>query len=386
MSEDGEQYTPPQLREHQAEHGHRDPLVHQHTGITRDPALSRFLSIQANSYDPVSYAETPGKMPGDPAETDLVQTILQNEATDVGREALEEGDMATLKHLTGDAGQQADVSGLKAIGKIDRLLDNPAPVLTLLGKMGKGKTDFAFMLAQRLTALADERVLVGTNVRTLREADTFIPDFPTLKEWLEQDGDPTTNAQRRKVFIGDEFSISASGRGKAGYETAQKMGPMLFLIRKYNGALIYIAHTPHSIHPMLRRMSTIIRKTDRKVAEIDVQGGETTNPSYTIEGVPPTDWRYNDKEASTWSWDADPEAVADGGKSVAVEDIASTESEARKISIATAIDGMQLGMSSREIAEYIDYSYKWVQNRQKEYRDDGEHREVVIEVDSVLSA
>ncbi|MDF9747939.1 hypothetical protein [Natrinema salsiterrestre] len=56
-------------------------------------------------------------------------------------------------------------SGLKAIGKIDELINGPAPVIVVLGEMGAGKTDFACLLAQRWRTLHQENSLPGTNIR-----------------------------------------------------------------------------------------------------------------------------------------------------------------------------------------------------------------------------
>lgn len=287
-------------------------------------------------------------------------------ATEDVHEALQKGDATQLKHHVGDADQRADISGLKAMQKVDELVTHPAPVLVLLGKMGHGKTDASGLFGQRYAHHADGQVRVATNIKSLAaehddniESVEFIADYPSLEEWIQQDGDPLQNDQTPKLFIGDEFSSAATGRGKQGYETAMKMAPLIYKIRKYNGALIYVAHSPNSIHPILRRIGTVIQKQSKKRAAVDgtVQNGEFRDPEFDLSGFPPTDWNFNDDEASPWSWERDHSETASGNQPN-VEEIADSDDEARRISIATVIDAKQQGMSNREIAEFVPYSYK----------------------------
>ena len=109
MTDDNDVYTPAQYREHQDGYGVRDPAEHPHTGIVRDPLVSRFLSIQAENYVPAA-ATAPGHMPGTADRLGEHKEITSIAATETGREALSNGDMPTLKHMTGDQQQLADIS------------------------------------------------------------------------------------------------------------------------------------------------------------------------------------------------------------------------------------------------------------------------------------
>ena len=133
----------------------------------------------------------------------------------------------------------------------------------------------------------DGDLLVGSNIRTLGRLDDWvrddgtvedgwIPHYPLLEEWVQQDGDPVENPQQPTLFIGDEFSSNASGTGEDGHKVRQKMGSLVYKIRKYGGALIYIAHGESSIHPMLWRVPTIIEKKSKKRAVVAdrVSGGK----------------------------------------------------------------------------------------------------------------
>ncbi|TYL37593.1 hypothetical protein CV102_16675 [Natronococcus pandeyae] len=380
-------FTAAQAREHQEGYSDRDNReIADHGAIVRDEKVSRAMAVREIHYDPRE-AERPDKMPGMAKDLRKNEQIRMMEGTETFRRAMENGDMPTIKHMVGDTSQRADVSGLKAIGKVDELINGPAPVIVVLGEMGAGKTDFACLLAQRWRALQQNDSLLGTNIQSLEEKnrwvdddgdvqDGWIPDYGTLMEWVEQDGDPLEHSQRSKLFIGDEFSSSASGTGKQGYETRQKMAPLVYKIRKYGGALIYIAHGERSIHPMLWRVGTIVKKVSKKKAVIadSIRNAELADIQGQIEGVPPTDLRYNTKEASDWRWSEYGEETDDMGPDEA----------AKMTAIWTAIRCKEEGMTDRETAGFVPYSHGWVNTRWKEYREEGQHRETLGKVEEII--
>jgi len=354
---DSDHYPPAQYREHLEGRGIRDPDGHDHAGLVRDPKVSRYLSILSNHYDP-QRADQPGRMPGQARDLEEVRRIRAVEATETGRQAMENGDMPSLKHLTGDRGQQADISGMKAIGKIDEIIESPAPVIVILGEMGAGKTNFAGLIGQRATQLLGIEQ-VASNIGTLRETtdwvdrdgnvrDGYVPDFGTMDSWVKQDGDPLDDKpQSAKLFIGDEFSSVGDGSGKSGYLARKKMGPLVFKIRKYNGMLIYIAHDESSIHPLLWRVGVIIKKRDKKSAVIadKVKNGELRGIRDEVEGVPPTDWRYNDKDPSPWSWTETEDGEDPEPGEVAYDVAVWTVNRLKKD-----------GYSDRDTAEYVPFA------------------------------
>ncbi|UTF52823.1 hypothetical protein [Natronosalvus rutilus] len=381
-------YTTAQAREHQEGYSDRENReIHDHGGVVRDEHVSRALSIRSVHYDPLE-ADRPDKMPGQCKDLRKHRDIRMVEGTETFRQALENGDMPTIKHMVGDTSQRADVSGMKAIGKVDNLIDGPAPVVVVLGEMGAGKTDFACLLAQRWRDLNRSDSLLGTNIQSLEEKnrwvddggdvqDGWIPDYGTLMEWVEQDGDPLEHSQRPKLFIGDEFSSSASGQGKQGYETRMKMAPLVYKIRKYGGALIYIAHGERSIHPMLWRVGTIVKKVSQKKAIIadSISNAKLADIQGEIEGIPPTDLRYNTKEASDWSWSRFGDET----------DEMNADEAARLTALWTVIRCKEEGMTNRETAKFVPYSHGWVGSRWREYRDDGEHVDAISKVNEVIA-
>jgi len=372
MSDDTDVYTVAQFREHQDGYGTRDPDAAAHAGIVRDPLVSRYLAVQAEHYDP-DQMERPGEMPGQARDLEEQRHIRAVAATETAREALSNGDMTTLKHLTGEQDQRADISGMKAISSIDSLIESPAPVIVLLGEMGAGKTNMACLIAQRARQLLGVEQ-VASNIRSLRETTEwvdhngevrsgYVPNHGTLEEWVQQDGDPLDYPQSQKLFIGDEFSSKAGGSGKDGYLTRQKMGPLVYKIRKYNGLLIYIAHDESSIHPLLWRLGVIIKKVSKKKAVVAdrVSNGQLRDKRFEVEGVPPTDWRYNDKEASSWAWtDRDEEEEPD------------PDEVAYDVAVWTVRECRERGLSYRETAKYVPFGKSWVADRATEL-ENGDH-------------
>lgn len=387
MTDDNDVYTPAQYREHQDGYGARDAYEHRHTGITRDALVSRFLSIQQENYDPEE-ADEPGEMPGEADGLEETREILSVEGTETARQALEAGDMPALKHLTGDQQERADVSGMKAIQQIDEIIKDPAPVIVIIGDMGMGKTNFGGLMGQRARHLLNIEK-VASNIPTLRETDQwtdqdgedrhgFIPNFKTMEEWVQQDGDPLEEEQGPKLFIGDEFSSVGSGSGKDGYLMRQKMGPLVFKIRKYNGMLIYIAHDESSVHPLLWRVGYIIKKTSQKDAIIAdrIKNGEVKGKLGEITGIPQTDWRYDDKDPSVWSWTG-----AEGG----ADGLDFDTLEAYDMWHIVKCREQANPVTYEELAEWTQWDASTCNRRYNKYNDEGKYTELVQQVEKEIA-
>ena len=391
MSDDGQDlYTPAQFREYQEGYGHSDPDdVYPHTGTVRDEQVARYLDVAARAHDPDEW-DQPSHAPGQAQNLGVVRDVRRMEGSDTARRALDGGDMETLKHFTGDRGQRADISGIKAIQEVDDLITGPAPVIIVLGDPGAGKTNVAGLLGQRWKH-HNPGGLVASNIKSLQETDEwtdengtrrdgFTANYPNLKEWLRHEGDPLTNDQSAKLAILDELSSNAAGVGKQGHQTRVKMAPLLYKIRKYGGALIVIAHGPKSIHPLLWRVGIIIKKVSKKKAIIaeSIKNSSISDVVGEIEGIPPTDWRYNDKEASNWSWTA---GSSDGD----AENSEMSEMAIKKTSMWAMKYGREEGLSDREIAKFVPYTHTTVGNWLEEYDEGGEKREWVSDVEAVTA-
>jgi len=160
--------------------------------------------------------------------------------------------------------------------------------------------------------------------------------------------------------------------------TRKLMGPLVFKVRKFGGALIVIAHDESSIHPLLWRLGVIVKKVSQKKAVVadSIKNGEIRDVITEIEGIPPTDWRYNDKEASSWSW-SDTSSDSDEAEIA--------EMDVKRVSMWTIAQGMENGESPRAIAENVPYSHQTVRNWWKEYQNGGEKREWVSDVQTAIA-
>ena len=388
MTDDNDVYTPAQYREHQDGYGVRDADAHPHAGIVRDEEVSRYLSVLSSEYGHGrGHFRDPSRMPGRAEELKEVERIRGIAATETARSALDAGDMPSLKHLTGDQQERADVSGMKAIQQIDEIITSPAPVIVILGEMGTGKTDLSGLFGQRAAHLLGTEQ-IASNIPSLKETTDwvdedgnvrsgFVPSFNDMDEWVKQDGDPMEHPQSQKLFIGDEFSSVGDGGGKSGYQMRKKMGPLVFKIRKYNGLLIYVAHDESSIHPLLWRVGVIVKKTSKKQAIVadKIKNGEIRDERFRIDGIPQTDWRYDTKDPAVWSWTS-----ANGE-----EETPEPGSVAYDVAIWTVVRCKKDGLTNRETAKYVPYSHGWVGTRWREYQDDGEHRDTISNVEAITA-
>jgi len=394
MTDEQELFTAAGFREHQDGFGARDPDAHRHAGIVRDEQVARYLSIMHEEYRPEE-ADHPVDMPGTVDGLGEYQQLRSMAASETAREALQNGDMTTIKHLTGDTNQRADVSGLKAIRALKSLVTGPAPMFYIWAEPGAGKSNFSFLLGQLWKHEHGEDALVASNVRTLMESDPWPPEevverhdmeiapesndgwlsnFGQLQEWIEQDGDPMQHDQRPKLFIFDEASSSAGGGGNSGFQTKMKMGPLAYKIRKYNGALIVIGHDGKDVHPLIRELGVAIHKDDLKDATFydDVQNRKGKGEKFALTGIPETDWRYDDSEPTTWSWSTP-------------SDNQDSEPDAKDMALWTAIACKEEGMTGGEIADFMPYSRSWVDTRYREYRDDGKHEKALARVEELTA-
>lgn len=395
MTDDNDVYAAAKHREYLDGFQEREPDAAHHTGRTDDALVSRYLATLERSWNPADHDPAPGDLPGQARDLEDVRLMRTIGETAIARDALKEGDAFRLQHHTGDVNQRSDLSGMKAVGHLDDILQGPAPVVVILGDMGTGKTDLACLLLQRWTGWIRRHEgvdpQIGTNIRSLEEKTTWttddgderdgwLPTFPDLMDWVKQDGDPLDHKQTPKGFIADEFSSVGGGSGKSGHLTRKKMGPLVFKIRKYGGFLVYIGHDEASVPPLLWRVGIIIKKQEKKKAVVGrrVKNGEVRDklPFSPLVGIPPTDWTFNTKEASQWSWTR---GADDEGKQTP---------EPGEVAYATAVytvrEAKEGGLSHRETAQYVPFGKDWVGERWREIQE-GDHAGTVDMVESVIA-
>lgn len=352
MSDEQDVYTAAALREYIDGFQERENVdTHRHAGIVQDAELSRFLSLAKQAYEPGE------GMPARFEQTEVADTVRRVEGTQTVNEAVAESDTATMKFVSGDTSQRADISGIEAVQTVEELVAGEAMIWYIWAHMGNGKTNFSLFAAQQWQR-ANPGGIVASNIRTLEEQDKWCRNWGELEDWITQDGDPTIHEQTPKLFIFDEASSNASGRGADGYDTANLLGPMVYKIRKYGGSLIIIGHDGKDVHPIVRELATCIHKDSQKQATLyrDIVNREGRDEIMSIDGIPPTDWRYDDSEASDWSWEdgeddrEDLEAEAmELAKEFAEEDV---REQAKQI----AANGRENGLSYSELEDLLPYS------------------------------
>jgi len=290
-----------------------------HTGSVGDDLIRRLLSHIKMHYDPHIAAEQydelePSDMPSTAEACDLFRMLLGVEETETLSRAIHQGDVQTQSSAVGDPAARSDISGLKAIQELIDLLAVPAPIIYIYGEPGSGKTNLALLLAQLWKREQGDDALLGSNIRTWKEADEWCPSYGDLTRWLGQqteeiDGGGITQTDDAvpMLFVFDEASSHASGRGEDGYEAGQKLGPLVYKIRKARAGLVIIGHDGKDVHPAVRTMADVVQKRrgELKKATVfeDVQNREGVNEIMALNGIPETDYRYDDKEATSWSWD-----------------------------------------------------------------------------------
>jgi len=119
---------------------------------------------------------------------------------------------------------------------ICRLFRDPAPIVFITGRHGRGKTDFGLLIAE---ILLENGIIkkFGGNIKVLDAKGydyTYITNLVRLKRWLKK------SKMMHKAFILDEAGIHADRRNPLGRLT-REFRYLGFLVRKYRCKLILIS-------------------------------------------------------------------------------------------------------------------------------------------------
>jgi hypothetical protein len=271
------------------------------------------------------------------------------ESTDVVSRGVLEGQTQVASFATGDPAKRADISSLRTLRTLESVLAGRAPVAYIFGHMGSGKTSKAHLFAQLFDRVHGgtekptqiTHIDLASNIRSSEQA-THINNFGEVKRWFKEntkhvDGTEVAREDTTpKLYILDEASSSAGGSGRQGHEVRKKMAPLVYAVRKSNGALIVIGHDGKDVAPVFRALGTIFKahkddQTKLTIAE-DVKDREVRDVVAEVKGVPDTDLSYNDGEQPTFSWHDRPHS---GGESESwdvsdLEDLADDVSKAEK--------------------------------------------------------
>lgn len=326
----------------------RPPEENQHAGLVADEEIRTLLDSIADYYDPELVARIanrkgeeiePGDNPADSTDTRLYDQLVSRASTETLTKAVHGGNESTVSYVTGSPETTSDVSGLRAISTLENEIFDAAPIAYIYGKPGSGKTNMALLLAELWKSRNPDGEL-GSNIRTWKESDEWLPTYPALNEWLgeqtkdlEGGGITKREDSNPRLFVFDEASSHASGRGKDGHEAGQKLGPLVYKIRKSNAGLIIIGHDGKDVHPAVRTLAVVIERYRREYKRAtlweDVENREGKGKIVEIDGVPETDYTYDDGEATYWSWDR--ETPGDDGRDIEGEIEERAEEKAEEI-------------------------------------------------------
>jgi hypothetical protein len=205
---------------------------------------------------------------------------------------------------------------------------------------------------------------------------------------MDSGGETLRDGAAPRLFVFDEASSHASGRGKVGHEAGAKLGPLVYKIRKANCGLIIIGHDGKDVHPAVRTLATVVQKFrgEVKKAELfeDVQNRQGVGHIMSLRGIPETDYSYDDKEATSWSWEtaetpeqADREAVLEEARSMAAD---MEESHVRRLAHRLDTDpvldleqdeiGRAIGMAVDGKPRSQQWVSKWSTRIQREMEDE----------------
>lgn len=337
--------------------------VYKHAGVIKDDQIREFLSMCKMFYNP------------DKADLDIAQfedtrlynMLVQRFGTETLTKALQGDNPQVQSFFVGNPGSKSDISGMRAIESLKEIIKGEAPILYIWGPPGSGKTNFALLLAQMWKRYFHENGEIGTNIASLEQKDKWIDKWYELDSWITdnvtdiEDGGKTTKKDAKsKLYIFDEASTHAPSTGKEGWETRQKLAPMVFKIRKAKAGLIIIGHDGKDVDPSIRTLAKCVQKfrDSKKEARIfeDVNERQGINEfSFSpIKGIPETDWNYDDKEATSFSWEESQEQEEKFSKEEAI-DMANelTKERAREYAIKL-YNHPEIDVTQKQLANNIE--------------------------------
>lgn len=343
----------------------KDPKwVREFAGLIDDPQTLDLLNYYCSLY-----AATGDEF----LDTPLGRLIVRNAATGTIDDAFRAGNVSQLKGMTGLTSQTREGDDLltDAAGR----LQNEGAIGLVLGPPGSGKTALTLDLA-RIWAARTGGMLIGNT-----SWDGFDAVVTSDAELLEVMG----HTEGPVLAVIDETAQELSGFGEAN-KAAEEFSNSLTFVRKEEeahgpyakrGSVIMVNHTRTKTAKPFRDLCTFaVEKPSRndpgRARLLDSEGGQDTfSEEFEVKGLTDTRERYAEHEASDFQIvgaDADQDA-----EEVDADDVR------RDQQIRTVIEAVVgEGMSYREAAGLpgIDYAYGWVGDRVREYREEGEHRDL----------
>ncbi|MFC4448139.1 MULTISPECIES: hypothetical protein [Halorussus] len=335
-------YSAAQLRE----------LLKREDGVDALEEAGLLTEREVNLLDSFVQHHKPSEEAYYPEDHPLFQRLLRRAVSQNVRQAVESGNVSQMQFASGVVNNSNDISGVQLYERLREFITRTAGVTTVYGHMGSGKTDLALLLAELWKSATGG--VVGTNIRSAKEADFEITDVEKLHDWINGDMEGVEK-DTPKLFIGDEFSSHASGYSHHRAKVEQNLSSTLKLMRKSGVSVVIIGHTGMDVHPDVRRLSKTVWKENKKSATVyeTIENGEPEDELFSLSGIPAADWTYDTLEETDWDW------------CIEEEDDEQDIKQQRDRWMATAYESQDL--TQAEVADVFDVSEKTVRRAVKSH-------------------
>jgi hypothetical protein len=342
----------------------RDPrFVREFAGLVQDPETLDYLNYMCSLYadDEEDYLDTPD-----------ARDIIASAGTATTTDAFEFGNVSQLQGIVGLVDRSED--GKAAIVRLATALSNEGMIALMVGPPGSGKTTTAGDVAMTWKALTGG--VIVSNSQDFDGTDQFVESDREAKEAM-------TSTPRPCLLFVDELEQSLTSRGTDA-PAANEFAKSLKFIRKTSrdygqhakrGSFLGVGHTKKGTAADIRRLATLVAQkpsqTDPGQIRIyESEGGkDTLDDAEEYSGLTDSSFNTDEHEPSTFVVGLDDDE--DDGEDV---DPAAVR---REEAIATAIRCVAAGDTYQEAAKRVPYGKSWVGDRWTEFRDGGQHRELV---------
>jgi hypothetical protein len=341
----------------------RDPkFIREFAGLVQDPETLDYLNYMCSLFadDEKDYLDTPD-----------ARDILQGSATATTDEAFEFGNVSQLQGIVGLVNQSED--GEQAILRMAQALAIEGMVALTLGPPGSGKTTLCGDVAMAWKATTGG--VIVSNSKNFEGTDLYVTTDAEAKEAMGSTPKPCL------LFV-DELSKKLTSRGDD-QQAADAFAKTLKFMRKRQqegahpsrASFIGVGHTVKDTAAELRRLATLVAQKPSmedkgKVRIFESEGGEDRLEDPTeYQGLTDSSFNTDEHEPSTFTVGLEDDDDQ--------EDDPDPDTVRKEEAIATAIRAVSSGMTYSDAAELVPYGKSWVGNRWKEFRDDGQHSELV---------
>ncbi|WP_440988761.1 hypothetical protein [Haloarchaeobius baliensis] len=247
----------------------------------KDDVSMRFAQLQIENY-PYWHPD----MPVDIQESEIWKDLIRYNKSENVMEAIRQGKISELSAMSGLNDDGIEATGLE---NYEKLLAQPATILYLYANMGAGKSFFASLGMQVFLDWVrrkhgedtpSEEVL-ASNVDTLN-GTTYANKIRDLLKWLKSNDKP-------KLFLFDEASLYANSLSMSNMQQAySSLLPIIILIRRYGGRIIFIGHSGTDLGKQMREMATICKKESKKKATFykTIDGGQPKGKKFSMYAIP----------------------------------------------------------------------------------------------------